>query len=220
MQSINRYLDHAVLKPDMTTDEAKAAIQLGIDYHVRTVCVRPSDIRMAVEMCRGTDTDVSCVLDFPHGTATSGAKAAAAREYAGLGVIEIDMVMNYAKARSGEWDYVRDDIAGVVQAAHALGVAVKVILETCCLRVEEIKRATEESIAAGADFVKTSTGFASCGATPEAVAAMVAAADGRIKVKASGGIRDYNTAKMYVEMGADRLGNGYSSTPDICVHQE
>ncbi|MEG1547664.1 MAG: deoxyribose-phosphate aldolase [Clostridia bacterium] len=216
MMDINRYLDHAILKPDMTQAEVRAAIQLGIDYKVRTVCVRPCDIEVAVDMCKGTQTDVSCVLDFPHGTASSAAKADAAKEYAAKGVLEIDMVMNFGLAKSGEWSRVQQDIEGVVRAAHAQDVGVKVIFETCYLTVDEIKKGTEVCIAAGADFVKTSTGFATGGATVEAVTAMLEAGRGCIKVKASGGIRDIDTARMYVEMGVDRLGNGFSSTPDIC----
>lgn len=214
--TINRYLDHAILKPEMTQEEIKAAIQLGIDYKVKTVCVQPRDIELAKEMCAGTETEVICVLDFPQGSATSQAKAALAEIYAAQGVTEIDMVMNYGYARSGLWDKVEEDVRGVVEKAHAKNVAVKVIFETSELTVEEIERGTKACIAAGADFVKTSTGFSKSGATEEAVQAMLRAAEGKIKVKPSGGIRNLETAQKYVAMGAARLGVGFNSTPIIC----
>ena len=126
------------------------------------------------------------------------------------------MVMNYAAARSGDWETVEKEIRAVVEEAHAKNVGVKVIFETSQLNVEQIYKGTEVCIAAGADFVKTSTGFNGEGATVESVKAMVDAAKGRIKVKPSGGIRNFETAKMYVEMGADRLGVGFGSCKPIC----
>ncbi|HIU19554.1 MAG TPA: deoxyribose-phosphate aldolase [Candidatus Limiplasma stercoravium] len=217
---ISRYLDLAILKPDLTPQQAREAIALGIRCNARTVCVRPCDISMAAALCDGTQTEVSCVLDFPHGCGDSRGKAELAQRYACLGAREIDMVMNYGLARGGEWALVEEDIRGVAEAAHRHGVLVKVILETCELTDAQIRRATEASVAAGADFVKTSTGFASGGATPEAVRAMLEAAAGRILVKASGGIRDYQTARMYVDMGAQRLGVGYAAAEAICAGQD
>lgn len=217
---VNRYFDHAVLKPNMSEQEVRDAIQLGIDYDVYSVCVRPCDIDLALSMCKGSNTLVSCVLDFPHGDSTAEGKAALAELYAAKGLAEIDMVMNYGYARSGKWDEVQAGIEGVVKAAKKYGVGVKVIFETCALTEEEIKKGTKVCADAGADYVKTSTGFAASGASVEAVKAMLEAAEGRIKVKASGGIRNYETAKMYVDMGVERLGVGYGSTPAICKGEE
>lgn len=217
---ISRYFDSAVLKPNMSEEEVKAAIQLGIDYDSYSVCVRPCDIDLALEMCKGTNTVVSCVLDFPHGDSTAEGKAALAEIYAAKGVAEIDMVMNYGYARSGKWDEVKRGIEGVVKAAKKYNVGVKVIFESCALTIEEIKKATDICIEAGADFVKTSTGFAASGASEEAVQAMLDASAGRIKVKPSGGIRNYETAKKYVDMGADRLGIGFSSAKAISTGEE
>ena len=214
--NIARYLDHAVLKPDMTPEQARDAIQLGIDYHVYSVCVRGCDIDMALEMTKDTDTLVSCVLDFPYGYSGAAVKRAAAAEYAAKGVHEIDMVMNYGYAKGGDWAVVEQEICGVVEEAHKKGVLVKVIFETSQLTLDEVRKATRVCIAAGADFVKTSTGFNGTGATVEAVQAMLEEAQGRIKVKPSGGIRDYKTAKMYVDMGAARLGTGFSSCKALC----
>lgn len=217
VQDIHRYLDHAVLKPEMTRQEAIDAIQLGLDYHVRTVCVRPCDIELAVEMCQGTDTEVSTVLAFPHGCVPSRVKAEEARAYIAAGANEIDMVVNFGFVRSAMWEEVINDIRAVTDVAHPAGVLVKVIFETAYLSLEEIARTTRCAIEARADFVKTSTGFGGEGATVEQVQTMLDAGQGQIKVKPSGGIRDRARAEMFIEMGALRIGNGYSSTPAICA---
>lgn len=213
---VNRYIDHAVLKPDMTPAEAEEHIRAGIGLAVRTVCVRPCDIPLAVRLCKGTETGVSCVLAFPHGCALSADKAADAARYAALGVDEIDMVCNIGWARAGLWDAFSEDVAGVVEAAHPAGVIVKVILETAYLTAGQAAEATEASIAAKADFVKTSTGFASAGATEEMVRTMVEAAKGRIAVKASGGIRTREQAERFIALGAARLGVGSTSSAALC----
>jgi len=217
---ISRYLDHAVLKPHMDEQEIREAIQLGIDYKVWSVCVRPCDIPMALEMCEGTETMVSCVLDFPHGDAPAAVKELLAKQYVGMGVREIDMVLNFGFLRGGQYDEVLGGIERVVRQAHAKDVLVKVIFETGVLNTAQIQKGVELSIQAGADFVKTSTGFVAGGATPEAVQTMLQAAAGRIRVKPSGGIRNFETAKLYVDMGAARLGVGYNSTPVICGGEE
>ncbi len=215
-EPICRYIDHAVLKPETTRDEARQQIRLGVEYNVRTVCVRPADIPLAKELVAGSNTKVSCVLAFPHGDILSASKADEAKRYVELGVAEIDMVVNYGFIRSGLWEAVEDDIRAVTQIAKPAGVLVKTIFETCALNLEQIARATELAIAAQADFVKTSTGFGSGGATVEAVQAMLSAAAGRIGVKASGGIRDRKTAEMYLAMGVTRLGVGATTTPALC----
>ena len=212
---IARYIDHAVLNPAMTPEEVRAAIQLGIDNDVYSVCVQPRDIETALSMCKGTNTLVSGVLDFPHGCGGAASKRAAARLYAEMGVQEIDMVMNYGAAKGGDWAAVREEIFGVVEEAHARGVLVKVIFETCELSEDCIRQGVDVCVDVGADFVKTSTGFAAKGATPEAVMTMVSQAAGRVRVKASGGIRTLEDARAYVEMGAERLGVGFSTVPKL-----
>ena len=199
----------------MTPEEVRAAIQLGIDNDVYSVCVQPRDIETALSMCKGTNTLVSCVLDFPHGCGGAASKRAAARLYAEMGVQEIDMVMNYGAAKGGDWAAVREEIFGVVEEAHARGVLVKVIFETCELSEDCIRQGVDVCVDVGADFVKTSTGFAARGATPEAVMTMVSQAAGRVRVKASGGIRTLEDARAYVEMGAERLGVGFSTVPKL-----
>ena len=216
VENINRYLDHAVLKPDLSREEARDAIRLGIEYEVRTVCVRPCDIELAASMCRGTTTEVSCVLAFPHGCTTSLVKAAEAKEYIRAGANEIDMVVNFGFVRSALWDDVVADIRAVTDVARPAGILVKVIFETSYLTLDEIRTTTECAIRANADFVKTSTGFASDGATEEGVRAMLDAGRGRIQVKPSGGIRDRERAEFFITLGAARIGNGYTSTKAIC----
>lgn len=213
---IARYFDAAVLKPDFTPEQVEAAIKESIAYDSYTVCVRGCDIALAKKLTEGTNTKVSCVLDFPYGYGGVEAKREAAKAYAAMGVEDIDMVMNYGAARGGAWDVVEEEIRAVVEEAHKLNVNVKVIFETSQLTVEQIVKGTEVCIAAGADFVKTSTGFNGGGATVEAVKAMLDTAAGRIKVKPSGGIRNYETAKMYVDMGVDRLGLNFSSCKAVC----
>ena len=213
--NIARYFDSAVLKPDMTPEQVEAAIRESISFDSYSVCVRGCDIDLALKLTAGTNTVVSCVLDFPYGYGGVEVNRAAAKAYAEKGVKDIDMVMNYGAARGGAWDVVEEEIRAVVEEAHKRDVIVKVIFETSQLDLDQIRKATEVCISAGADFVKTSTGFNGGGATVEAVQAMLDTAKGRIKVKPSGGIRNYETAKMYVDMGVDRLGIGYTSCRPI-----
>lgn len=213
---VNRYLDSAVLKPELTLKEVKDAIRHSIDYKTRTVCVRPCDIELAVEMCKGTDTDVSVVLGFPHGVIPGELKTEEAKNYIKKGVKEIDMVVNYSYVRSGEWKLVEEDIRAVSSVTKPANVLLKVIFETSMLKPDEIAKTTEIAIKANADYVKTSTGFNGGGATEEAVGIMVKTANGRIKVKASGGIRDAQSALKFIEMGAERLGVNSASIAALC----
>jgi deoxyribose-phosphate aldolase len=157
------------------------------------------------------------VLGFPHGVALSASKADEARRYADMGVDEIDMVANYGWAKSGKWDAVREDIGGVAAVTTAAGIPLKVIFETSQLDRETIRRFVEVSVEAGADFVKTSTGFNGAGAQDEDVRLMLEVAACRIKVKPSGGIRGRKRAEMFVAMGAHRLGVNWASCAAICA---
>jgi deoxyribose-phosphate aldolase len=213
---INRYLDAAILKPEMTREEAVTAIRTCVELDTITACVRPCDIPLAKGICEGTTTGVCVVLGFPHGCGLSASKAAEARHYIDLGVDEVDMVANFGWIRSGDWSAVTDDIAAVSAVTRAASVPLKVIFETSFLSLDEIARATECAIKAEADFVKTSTGFGGEGATEDGVRTMLETAAGRIKVKPSGGIRDRQRAEMFLNMGAHRLGVGYTSCEPIC----
>lgn len=217
--NLNRYLDHAVLIPELTAQEADNAIRLGIEFKVRTVCVRPCDIEKAKDLCAGTETALCTVLGFPHGCGSSPARVCEADLYARLGVEEVDMVANYGWLRSGETRAFAEDIRGVHEVLNAAGIPLKVILETGVLDLALVREATEICAAIGVAYVKTSTGFNGGGATVEAVAAMLETAAGRLKVKASGGIRDEDRARMFLDLGCDRLGVNFSSTPAICNGQ-
>jgi len=220
MEKIARYFDSAILKPDYTREKVIEEIKNSISFDSRTVCVRGCDIDLALELTKGTNTGVSCVLDFPYGYGGIEAKAAMAEIYARKGVEDIDMVMNYGYALGGDWDVVEAEIRAVCEAAHPHGAVVKVIFETSQLTIEQVKKATEVCISAGADFVKTSTGFNGSGASVEVINAMLEVGKGKIKVKPSGGIRNYETARMYVEMGVDRLGIGSTSCDPICKGEQ
>jgi len=216
MNELNRYLDAAVLKPEMTQDEAAAAIRACIELETFSVCVRPCDIALAQSLCQGTRTKVCVVLGFPHGDQLSASKADEAARYIGLGVDEIDMVANYGWVRSGNWESVRSDIAGVAAQTRATGTLLKVIFETAHLDPAAIAKLTEVCIEAGADYVKTSTGFNGEGAKEADVQVMLTTANGRAQVKPSGGIRDAASARHFIGMGATRLGVGWNACAAIC----
>lgn len=220
MDSINRYLDAAILKPEFTREESIDAIKACIELKAFSVCVRPCDITLAQEYCKDTDTAVCVVLGFPHGNQLSESKAGEARRYIKLGVDEIDMVANYGWVKSGQWDLVKNDIEAVTQQTQAAGIISKVIFETAHLNAEQIKQLVEICIEAGADFVKTSTGFNGDGAQEADVQLMLDTAAGRIKVKPSGGIRDRARAQMFIDMGAHRLGLGWNSCAPVCEGSE
>jgi deoxyribose-phosphate aldolase len=213
---INRYLDAAILKPEMTREETARAIRTCVAFNTITACVRPCDIPLARSICTGTDTGICVVLGFPHGCGLTGSKVDEAGRYVELGVHEIDMVANIGWIRSHDWLAVTDDIAAVSAVTGAADVPLKVIFETSFLTLDEIARATECAIEARADFVKTSTGFGGEGATEDGVRTMLETAAGRIKVKPSGGIRDRRSAERFLDMGAHRLGVGYTSCEAIC----
>ncbi len=216
MNSLNRYIDAAVLKPEFTQSESIEAIKACVQLETFSVCVRPCDITLAQSLCKGTSTAVCVVLGFPHGVQLSESKGEEARRYISMGVDEIDMVANYGYIKSGKWDSVKADIEIVAKQTKAAGIVMKVIFETAHLTTDEISKTVELCIEAGADFVKTSTGFNGEGASEEAVRTMLKTAAGRIKVKPSGGIRDTARAKMFIEMGADRLGIGWNACEAIC----
>ncbi|MDX9867550.1 MAG: deoxyribose-phosphate aldolase [Kiritimatiellia bacterium] len=203
-----KMMDHAVLKPAMTEDDIRRAAAMCRARGVGDLCVRPTDAALASSLLQGSGTTVAVVVGFPHGASRSEVKALEARLAIGDGADELDMVMNIGKFLSGDYEYVKRDIEAVVAVAKPKGVLVKVIQESCLLTLEQVAKACELSIAAGADFVKTSTGFNGDGATAEQVEVMLKTCAGRAQVKPSGGIRDWERAVMFVRMGADRLGVG------------
>ena len=212
VQDVASKIDHAVLKPEQTEVDVRAAAALCIERGVASLCVRPCDIALAAYLLEGSPVMLSCVLSFPHGADTTATKVFQARQAIEDGVEEIDMVMNIGRFLSGYHQAVRDDIAAVVETAHACNVAVKVIQESGYLTLAQVAKACELSHEAGADFVKTSTGFAPSSATPEIIETMVEAVGGKMGIKASGGIRTWEQAVGYLEQGATRLGIGSTAT--------
>ena len=214
------YIDHSVLKPEFTQEDIRRYIQEGVDYGCKTVCVNPASLDIAAQLTRGTDTGICVVCDFPFGLSTTQSKVMQAESYCKRGdVDELDIVANFGWIRSGLWDKVGEDIKAVCDICHQYQVAVKVIFETDALTLEEVARATEVACEAGADFVKSSTGFYTGGeqkgATVEVVRTMIEAAKGRCKVKGSGCIRTREHFLELIDMGIDRMGIGYRSTPVV-----
>ncbi len=201
-------IDHAVLKPENTDADLVANAGMCIENQVFSMCVKPCDIKAAKELLKKSDVKVSCVLSFPHGADATAVKAFQAKQAIEDGTDEIDMVMNIGKFLSGDYEYVVNDIKAVVDVAHSHGVLVKVIQESGYLTLEQVAKACELSYDAGADFVKTSTGFGPGKATPEIVDVMIKTVGDRMMVKPSGGIRTWDDAVAFLVQGADRLGVG------------
>lgn len=205
---VAKTLDHAVLKPEFTRADLARHAAMCVERGVGCLCVRSSDVAEAVRLLAGSPVVVASVIGFPHGACRPEVKALEARLAIAEGGRELDMVMNIGRFLSEDHASVRDDIAAVVAEAKPRGGLVKVILETCFLSPDQIATACRLAEQAKADFVKTSTGYGTDGATPEAVRIMVDAVGGRLGVKASGGIRTWNDAVMYLDMGCTRLGVG------------
>lgn len=197
-------IDHTLLKPEATLDQIDRLCAEAKEYGFASACINPFWVARAAEQLEGTGVKVCTVIGFPLGATTSDTKAHETKEAIKNGAGEIDMVMNIGALKSGDIDQVRNDIAAVVEAAE--GVPVKVILETGLLNEDEIRIACNKAKAAGASWVKTSTGFGPGGATVEAVRLMADTVGPELGVKASGGIRDRRTAEQMIEAGATRLG--------------
>ncbi|GAA5033581.1 deoxyribose-phosphate aldolase [Microbacterium fluvii] len=203
-------IDHAILKPELTRADVDAELDIAAEWKVFSVCVRPSDIPHAVERLAGTGVAVGTVIGFPHGTTSTATKVAEVHQALADGAVELDMVLNIGWLRSGFGAEVEADIRAVVEAAG--DHIVKVIFETAYLTDDEIVRACRLSEAAGADFVKTSTGFAGGGATLPHVTLMRASVGPEVQVKASGGVRSLDTAVAFLDAGCTRLGTSASAT--------
>ncbi len=203
-KTIASMIDHTLLKPEATPAQVERLCAEAAEYHFASVCVNPVYIPLAARLLKGTGVKVCCVVGFPLGAIAPEQKAAEAASCAAMGAEELDMVIHVGAAKAGDWALVQRDIEGVVKAA--VGHTVKVIIETCLLTDEEKVKACEAAKAAGAHFVKTSTGFSTGGATTHDIALMRKTVGLEMGVKASGGIRDYETAMAMIEAGANRIG--------------
>ncbi|HCH29803.1 MAG TPA: deoxyribose-phosphate aldolase [Ruminococcaceae bacterium] len=203
-KTIAATIDHTLLKPEATPTQIEKLCAEAAEYHFASVCVNPVYIPLAARLLKGTGVKVCCVVGFPLGAIAPEQKAAEAASCAAMGAEELDMVIHVGAAKAGDWALVQRDIEGVVKAAA--GHTVKVIIETCLLTDEEKVKACKAAKAAGAHFVKTSTGFSTGGATTHDIALMRKTVGPEMGVKASGGIRDYETAMAMIEAGANRIG--------------
>ncbi len=210
VERVARTIDHALLRPELTPADVEEGCQLATSFHCITVCCRPMDVVRCGRVLAGTDTRVITVIGFPHGAHASEVKVAEALRALSDGATELDMVLPIGLVRSGDHALVEADIAGVVDIAGSLPV--KVILETGYLTRDEIVAAAKISEAAGAAFVKTSTGYGPRNATVEDVALLRASVSAHVGVKAAGGIRNLHDALALLDAGATRLGTSSTST--------
>ena len=201
---LNKTIDHTILNPDATKDEVIKVIDEAKAYDLASVCLEPCWVTLAAERLADSEVKVCTVIGFPLGANTKTVKAFEAKEAVENGADEVDMVLNIGALKSGEYDLVLEDMKAVREAAK--DAVVKVILETCLLTDEEKKKACALAKEAGMDFVKTSTGFSTAGATTEDVKRMREAVGDAMGVKASGGIRDRETAEAMIAAGASRIG--------------
>ncbi|MBH0229921.1 deoxyribose-phosphate aldolase [Halobacillus yeomjeoni] len=204
-QNLAKMIDHTQLKPDTAKDKITQICEEAKEHQFASVCVNPHWVSYCHELLKDTDVKVCTVIGFPLGATTKETKAFETRQAIEQGATEVDMVINIGELKSGNTDYVKEDIETVVREAQDKAI-VKVIIETSLLSEEEKVTACELAKAAGADFVKTSTGFSGGGATVEDISLMRKTVGPDMGVKASGGVRDYEGAKAMIEAGATRIG--------------
>lgn len=204
--NLARYIDHTLLKPEATSEQIAKLCQEAVKYHFASVCVNPTYALLAAQQLRGSSVKVCTVVGFPLGAHTTAVKAYEAQQAVGDGAAELDMVMNIGALKSGDEALVEADIAAVAQVAHGSGAICKVILETALLSDEEKVKACRLAKQAGADFVKTSTGFGGGGATAHDVALMRQTVGPGVGVKAAGGIKTVADAQAMLAAGATRIG--------------
>jgi deoxyribose-phosphate aldolase len=210
-EQVAKAIDHSLLRPELTDDELHTGCELARTYNVVSVCIKPSGVPLAVSLLRGSDVHVGTVVGFPHGSSTTQTKVFEARRALEDGAAELDMVINIGWLRSGLDERVRDDIESVVTEAGGRAL-VKVILENAYLTDDEKRRGCRLAEAAGADFVKTSTGFAPSGATLDDLRLMRAAVSPHVQVKAAGGVRTLDALLQVLNTGTTRVGATATAT--------
>lgn len=205
-EAIAKMIDHSLLKPTMTQQELESGIDLAIAYDVASVCILPYYLKRCAERLGDSTVKASTTIGFPHGGHTTQIKQTEAERAIADGCEELDMVVNISQVLSGNWDYVKRDIAAVVEVAHAAGQKVKVIFENCYLDDSQKIRLCELCSEVGADWVKTSTGYGSGGATHDDLRLMRQHAADSVQVKAAGGVRDLDALLAVREIGVTRVG--------------
>ena len=218
LRDIAKMLDHSTLQPFLTEDDIRKGCDIALQYDTATVCARPGDMPLVVKLLDRSDVKPCTVIGFPHGAHHTAVKVFEAEKALDDGCVELDMVLNIGRMLHGDSAYVQDEIAQLAQAAHARNALLKVILETCYLNDEQKKLACRLSEAAGADFVKTSTGYGSAGATVQDVALMRETVSEKVRVKASGGIRTLDMVLACRKAGAARC--GVSATAKIMAEAQ
>jgi deoxyribose-phosphate aldolase len=204
-------IDHSLLKPELTREDIVNGCELADMYHVASVCIKPCYVKLAVQLLANSDVAVGTVIGFPHGSSTTAVKVFEAKQAIEDGAVELDMVLNIGELRSGNFEYVLEDIQAVVEAARGKAL-VKVILENAYLTNEQKVKACKLAERAGADFVKTSTGFASSGATIEDLCLMRRSVSPRVQVKAASGVRTLDMMLAVIDAGATRVGATATAT--------
>ena len=205
-RDIAKAIDHSLLRPELDDAFVEAGCRLAAEYDVASVCVRPVDVVRATAILAGTDVKVGTVIGFPHGNGKTATKVFEARQALADGAVELDMVIDIGALKSGRDADVQADIAAIVEVGHAGGALVKVILENAYLTDDEKVRGSRLTEAAGADFVKTSTGFAPSGATHEDLALMRRTVSPHVQVKAAGGVRTLDALIDVMNLGVSRVG--------------
>ncbi|MEN9736001.1 MAG: hypothetical protein RL129_711 [Actinomycetota bacterium] len=210
LHQVAKTIDHSLLKPEMTRAEVQAGCEIAKKYDVASVCCKPADVPFCVELLNGTDVEVGTVVGFPHGSSATETKVFETKLAVSQGATEIDMVINIGWMKSGMYPEVQADIEAVVAAAA--GKCVKVILENAYLTKEEIAKGSQLVEAAGADYVKTSTGYAPTGASLEDIKIMKENVSPKIKVKSAGGVRTLDVLLEYLDAGISRTGATTTAT--------
>jgi deoxyribose-phosphate aldolase len=205
-RDIAKMIDHSLLQPILTSTELEAGCRLALEYDVASVCILPYCLKRCAEILKGSDVKASTTVGFPHGGHTTAIKLAEARQALADGGEELDMVVNVSAVRSHEWDYVRRDIQAVIETTHAASQKVKVIFENAYLSDDEKIELCRICGDLGADWVKTSTGYAPGGATIEDVILMRRHSPPHVQVKAAGGVRDLDTLLRFRDVGITRCG--------------
>jgi deoxyribose-phosphate aldolase len=204
---IAKMIDHSLLNPTMSQDDFEAGIRLALAYDAASVCIMPYYLKRTAELLEGSTVMPSTTIGFPHGGHTSIIKVAEAKQAIADGCRELDMVVNISKVLSGDWSYVREDIRGVIDVAHAAGQKVKVIFENCYLNNDQKKKLCEICAELRADWVKTSTGYGTGGATLEDLQLMRDHSPAHVQVKAAGGVRDMDMLLKVRAIGVTRIGS-------------
>ena len=219
-KELAEYIDYSVLKPEFTVDEIIELTKDGVKLGCKTICINPGYVELCEPYVKESDTSLCPVTDFPFGTSSTKSRVEQIEEVAGYdSVKEIDIVANFGLIRSGKYDEVTKDIKACVEAAHKYGKEIKIIFETDALNEEQIRKTCHCCMKAGADFVKTSTGFLTgfngVGATPEIIKIMMDEVGDKCKVKGSAAIRTREHFLQLIDMGIDRMGIGYKSVPVV-----